>query len=291
MIDATLADGALSYGECLLPGESTDEVLVSAHVCHPSLTNDNLSGIVVAAELARHLAARPRRYSYRFLFVPAPSARSPGWRGTRPGSGASAMAWSRPISAIPGACTTSAAAGATPRSTGRSRTCWPARTACCATSPPYGYDERQFCSPGFDLPVGCLSRTPWGEFPEYHSSADDLALIRPAALAQSLATFEAVFDLLERNRTYLNLAPKGEPQLGRRGLYAAIGGGSDARERQMALLWILSLADGSRTCSPSPSAPGSPSRGSPRRPRRSRRTGCSRRRIHEGANRICWEGA
>ena len=112
---------------------------------------------------------------------------------------------------------------------------------------PYGYDERQFCSPGIDLPVGCLSRTPYGQFPEYHTSADDLDLVRPEALADSLATFEAIVEILERNRSYLNLSPKCEPQLGKRGLYAAIGGRSDTSDRQMAMLWVLNQSDGGPT--------------------------------------------
>ena len=109
---------------------------------------------------------------------------------------------------------------------------------------PYGYDERQYCSPGFDLPVGCLSRTPYGRFPEYHTSADDLDLVRPEALADSLAMLERILAVLERDATYVNLSPKGEPMLGRRGLYAAIGGQSDAKTRQLALLWVLNLSDG-----------------------------------------------
>ena len=109
---------------------------------------------------------------------------------------------------------------------------------------PWGYDERQYCSPGFDLPVGCLMRTPHGRFPEYHTSADNLGLVRPEALADSLRTCIAAFSALERNRTYLNTNPKGEPQLGKRGLYEAIGGGANRAELQMALLWVLNQSDG-----------------------------------------------
>jgi aminopeptidase-like protein len=107
---------------------------------------------------------------------------------------------------------------------------------------PYGGDERQFCSPGFDLPVGALSRTPADEFPEYHSSADDLDLVTPAALEASLRALLAIVEIAERNETYVNRSPYGEPQLGRRGLYRSIGGTSSA---ELALLWVLSLSDGS----------------------------------------------
>jgi aminopeptidase-like protein len=112
---------------------------------------------------------------------------------------------------------------------------------------PFGYDERQFCSPGFDLPVGSLSRTPWGSYPEYHTSGDDLALVRPHALADSLASCLRIFSVLEDDAAYRNLSPKGEPQLGRRGLYGSLGGVTHTRERELALLWVLNQSDGEHT--------------------------------------------
>jgi aminopeptidase-like protein len=108
---------------------------------------------------------------------------------------------------------------------------------------PYGYDERQYCSPGFDLPVGCLMRTPHGRFPEYHTSADDLDLVRPRALADCFLKCLAVVDVLESNRRYLNVVSKCEPQLGRRGLYRTTGG-ADAGPEELARLWVLNLSDG-----------------------------------------------
>jgi aminopeptidase-like protein len=112
---------------------------------------------------------------------------------------------------------------------------------------PYGYDERQYCSPGFDLAVGSLTRTPYGEYPEYHTSSDNPDLVRPDRLADSLVRYLEVIEVLEGNRTYVNLAPKGEPQLGRRGLYGSVGGQSHTVGSQMAMLWVLSLSDGSRS--------------------------------------------
>ena len=112
---------------------------------------------------------------------------------------------------------------------------------------PWGGDERQFNSPGFNLPVGALTRTPPGAFPEYHSSADDLDFVQPAALARSLHAYLAVFDVLETNKAYVSLSPKGEPQLGRRGLYRAIGAGGRASVDELSLLWVLNLADGEHT--------------------------------------------
>ena len=109
---------------------------------------------------------------------------------------------------------------------------------------PYGYDERQYCSPGFDLPVGCLMRTPHGEFPEYHTSADNLSFVKPESLSASFEMVLNIFSVLESNKTYLNTNPKGEPQLGKRGLYKLIGGHDDSATFQLAMLWVLNLSDG-----------------------------------------------
>jgi aminopeptidase-like protein len=221
-------------------------VLVSCHVCHPSLANDNLSGIAVATGLARRLAERRPRYSYRFLFAPG-TIGSITWLarnedrvgrirhglvlacvGDRGG-----FTYKR--SRRGGAEIDRAVAHVLGRS-GR-----PHRVV---DFTPYGYDERQYCSPGFNLPVGRLSRTPFATYPEYHTSADDLDFVGPGQLADSLEVCQEVVEVLEGDRTYLNLSPKGEPQLGKRGLYGQIGGRSDAEERQMAMLWVLNLSDG-----------------------------------------------
>jgi aminopeptidase-like protein len=109
---------------------------------------------------------------------------------------------------------------------------------------PYGYDERQYCSPGINLPVGCFMRTPNGSYPEYHTSADDLSLVKPSALGDSLIQLLRVIQVLEENRCYVNLNPKCEPQLGRRGLYRQLGGMKDTAALQMAMLWVLNFSDG-----------------------------------------------
>ena len=247
-IASTLEDGSLTYGECYLEGQTSDEVLVSCHVCHPSLANDNLSGIVVATELARLAASATRRHSYRFLFVPG-TIGSITWLA-RNEERTAAIKHGLVLTCVgdPGHSTYK-------RSRRGNADIDRATEHVLAHSGPhaiqdffpYGYDERQYCSPGFDLPVGCLMRTPHGAFPEYHTSADDLALIRPEHLADTLAKVLSVFDVLERNATYLNLRPKGEPQLGRRGLYGAIGGHADRRTEELAMLWVLNQSDGSRS--------------------------------------------
>jgi aminopeptidase-like protein len=245
-VDATLADGHLTYGEHVVPGETDEEVLVTCHVCHPSLANDNLSGIAVATRLARLLGQGRPRYTHRFLFIPG-TIGSITWLarnedrvgGIRHGLVLACLGDPGRLTykrSRRGDAEVDRAVAHVLASSGRPHE--------LQDFTPYGYDERQFCSPGFDLPVGCLSRTPYARYPEYHTSADDLDLVRPEHLQDSLAACWEVLQVLDGNRRYLNLHPKGEPQLGRRGLYGSIGGRSDAEERQMAMLWVLNLSDG-----------------------------------------------
>ena len=244
-VDTTLADGHLTYGEHLVEGETADEVLVSCHVCHPSLANDNLSGIAVATRLARMVAEARPRYSYRFLFAP-------GTIGSITWLARNEDRLGRIRHGLVLACVGDPGGFTYKRSRRGDAEIDQAVAHVLGRRPghrvvdftPYGYDERQFCSPGFDLPVGCLSRTPYAQYPEYHTSADDLELVGPAQLQESLEVCWEVVGVLEGNRRYRNLSPKGEPQLGRRGLYGQIGGRSDAEERQMAMLWVLNLSDG-----------------------------------------------
>ena len=247
-IDAELTDGHLTYGECLIPGETNDEVLISCHVCHPSLANDNLSGIAVATFLAEHLQTTVNRYSYRFLFIP-------GTIGSIAWLAANQAEVHRIKHGLVLACIGSTA----PFTYKRSRrgdapvdravthvlTHWPGLHDVVGFSP-WGYDERQFCSPGFDLPVGGLTRAPQGGFPEYHTSADDLDLVRPERLAESLALLRTIVEVLERDNSFENCNPMCEPRLGARGLYPSVGG-QDASLDQLALLWVLNLSDGRHT--------------------------------------------
>lgn len=247
-IDATLEPGSLTYGECVLPGATADEILLSAHVCHPALCNDNLSGVVVAAFLGRALAARQRRYTYRLLFIP-------GTIGSITWLALNEARVARIRHGLVLTCLGDAGRPTYKRS--RRGNTEIDQAACHVLASrdgghevldftPWGYDERQFCSPGFDLPVGCLMRTPHGRFPQYHTSADDLDFVRPEALEDSLEICTAILDVLEHNHTYLNQSPKGEPQLGRRGLYPTTGGRAQGRD-ELALLWVLNLSDGRHT--------------------------------------------
>jgi aminopeptidase-like protein len=245
-VDATLADGHLTYGEHVVPGETDEEVLVTCHVCHPSLANDNLSGIAVASRLARLLGGTRSRYTHRFLFIP-------GTIGSITWLARNQDRVGRIRHGLVLACVGDPGRLTYKRSRRGDAEIDRAMAHVLASSgrphdledfAPYGYDERQFCSPGFNLPVGCLSRTPYARYPQYHTSADDLRLVRPEHLQDSLEACWEVLQVLDGNHRYLNLNPKCEPQLGRRGLYGSIGGRSDAEERQMAMLWVLNLSDG-----------------------------------------------
>jgi aminopeptidase-like protein len=243
LVDTTLAPGELVYGELVVPGTSTDEVLISSHVCHPSLVNDNLSGLSVAVELARRLAEREHRLTYRFLFAPG-TIGSLTWLSRN----AETLPRLRHVLVLTGL------GGGGPLVYKRSRRGDGAldraathvvgrRGGRVVDYSPYGYDERQFNALGFDLPAGRLTRTPHGEYPEYHTSADDLGFVTDAELRESLTAIEEILEVLEEDRTLRNLAPYGEPQLGRYGLYPTTGGRS-ADDAVMAMLWLLACSDG-----------------------------------------------
>jgi len=247
-IDSSLEEGCLSYGEYYLPGVMNDEVLIYTHICHPSLCNDNLSGIAVSVFLAQWLGQVSRRYSYRFLFCP-------GTIGSITWLALNEMQISNIRHGLVLACVGDPGKPTYKKS--RRGNAEIDRATIHALKhagkehrveefSPYGYDERQFCSPGFNLPVGCLMRTPHGQYPEYHTSADNLELVQPQYLSESLSLCRAVINILEQNKTFINQCPKGEPQLGKRGLYKPIGGDHSAMA-QLALLWVLNLSDGEHT--------------------------------------------
>jgi aminopeptidase-like protein len=246
VIDSSLEAGSLTFAECFIPGERPDEVLISCHICHPSICNDNLSGIALSTFLARSLRDRPPRYSYRFIFIPG-TIGAITWLALNENatdrikhglvvanvgdSGKLHYKKSRRGNAeIDGAVEHVLKHSGSPYE--------------IIEFSPYGYDERQFCSPGFDLPMGSLTRTPWGRYPEYHTSADDLNLVQPRYLADSFRMYSSVLDMLEHNICYLNQNPKCEPQLGKRGLYRTMGGNVDSKEAELALLWVLNFSDG-----------------------------------------------
>lgn len=249
VIDSSLTDGHLTYGEYLHRGETDDEFLLSAHVCHPSLANDNCSGVALLTHLAQQMAGRRTRYSYRFLFAPG-TIGAITWLA-RNEQNATRIKHGLVVSMVGdgggptykrsrrGDALIDRAAIHTLRHSGPTPT--------ILDFSPYGYDERQYCSPAFNLPVGLFQRSKFGEIPEYHTSADNLDFIAPEHLALSYRLIAETLDVVESDAVYYNTMPKCEPQLGRRGLYGAIGGDKDAASANMAMLWILNLSDGTHS--------------------------------------------
>ncbi len=248
-IDSSLEDGHLTYGEYYLGGESSDEILISCHACHPSLCNDNLSGISLATLLAKYLSQLSLRYSYRFIYIPG-TIGSIAWLALN----------EHQVGRIKHGLVLTCV-GDPGKSTYKKSRRGDAEVDKAAIHVlkhsaqdheiidffPYGYDERQYCSPGFNLAVGCLMRSQHGQFPEYHTSADNLDLVQPPYLGDSFSKCLSILHVLENNKIYLNQNPKCETQLGKRGLYKAIGGQKDSGLNQMAILWVMNLSDGSHT--------------------------------------------
>ncbi len=249
VIDSTLEPGHLTYAELVIQGEGEEEVLISTYVCHPSLANDNLSGIAVATALGKRLLGRRLEHTYRILFAPGTIGPLAWLHQNR--DGLDHVGHGLTLSCIGdegnltykhsrrGDAEVDRAMETVLRDSGAPHRVLPWE--------PWGGDERQFCSPGFDLPVGTLMRTPHGEFSGYHTSADGLERIRPEALAEAVDRCLELVEVLESNRRLTNLSPYGEPQLGRRGLYRSAGGAVPTPDDERALLWVLNQGDGRST--------------------------------------------
>ena len=249
VIDSSLEEANLTYGECYVKGTTTDEILISSHCCHPSLCNDNLSGMVLATFLAKNLHRPKLRYSYRFILAP-------GTIGAITWLARNENTTSRIKHGLVIACVgdkgpfkykksrrgdadiDKAAVHALKHS---------GQAYAVSEFTPYDYDERQYCSPGFNLPVGSLTRTPHDCYPENHTSADNMDFVTPESLAGSFQLYSTVLEILEKNKRYLNTNPKCEPRLGKRGLYGAFGGKRDANTYELAMQWTLNFSDGHHT--------------------------------------------
>jgi aminopeptidase-like protein len=249
VIDSELKQGSLTYGEFFHRGETEDEVLFSAHICHPSLANDNCSGLVLLAHLANRISRMRTRYSYRFLFAPG-SIGALTWLSRNEGKVA------RIKHGLVVSCVGDGGGPTYKKSRQGGAVIDRAMAHVLNRSGlqpkildffPYGYDKRQYCSPGFDLAVGLFQRGQFGTFPEYHTSADNLEFIKPVHLEASYRIVTELIEVLEGNDTYKNVFPKGEPHLGKRGLYGAIGGDKDTAASIMTMLWVLNLSDGRHT--------------------------------------------
>jgi aminopeptidase-like protein len=249
LIDSSLTYGYLTYGEYLHKGETDDEFLMSAHVCHPSLANDNCSGVALLAHLAKRMAGLRTRYSYRFLFAPG-TIGAITWLA-RNEHNSQRIKHGLVVSMV------GDSGGPTYKKSRRGNAKidramihilhHSGLVPTILDFFPYGYDERQYCSPAFNLPVGLFQRSRFGEIPQYHTSADNLDFIRPGHLAQSFRLIVETLDVIENDAVYRSTMPKCEPQLGKYGLYGAVGGDKEAAAENMAMLWILNLSDGTHS--------------------------------------------
>lgn len=249
VIRSSREPGSLTYAECYVPGTTDREVVLYTHTCHPSLCNDNLSGLVVAAAVGRLLQdSSERHFSYRLVFGPG-TIGSITWlsqnkdRLDRISHGMvvgllgddAGFTYKRSRS---GDGEIDSIAEYVLESVGVDHQ--------IMDFSPYGYDERQFGAPGINLPFGRLTRSVNGGYAEYHTSGDDLSIVSEDRLQESVQTVTTILDTLDRNRHYVNLEPYCEPQLGRRGLYRNTGG-SDIPDRENAMLWLLNQADGTNS--------------------------------------------
>jgi aminopeptidase-like protein len=247
-IDSDLEPGSLTLAECVLPGESEQEVLLSSYCCHPSLANNELSGPIALASIYRHLAAlEKRRYTYRF-FLGGETIGSLAYLHLR-----GELLTARVIAGLVITCCGDAGKF-TYKKVRRADNILD-RAVMHALSHsgadcnaveffPTGSDERQYCSPGFNLPVGSLMRTMYGMYAEYHTSLDDLSLVSAANLAETVQAYLNCIYTLEHNRSYINLKPFGEPMLSKYGLYQTLGGQKAAAEWTRQLRYCLNFSDG-----------------------------------------------
>jgi aminopeptidase-like protein len=247
VIDSSLENGSLTFAELEIPGQSEKEILFTCYVCHPSLCNDNLSGVVLLTFLAQHMLGTSLKYSYRFLFIPETIG---------------AIAWlainEQKVRNIQYALLATCVGddGFSTYKKTRSENSFidkvVEKVLVDSGEPykilpysPYGSDERQFSSPGFAIPMGSLMRTSYGCFPEYHTSADNLNFIKPVSLENSLKKYMSTIFVVENDRVLISTNQKCEPQLGKRGLYKDIGSRKKSEYLEEAIFWILNLCDGS----------------------------------------------
>ena len=251
-IDSTLKNGSLTYGEYLIKGEIQDEFLLSCYICHPSLCNDNLSGVALLTYLAKYLKNLKPKFSYRFLFIPETIG---------------AITWLNlnedKIDKIKGGLVATCL-GDSGNSTYKKSRRGDSRIDKIVSYVlkhsnsehsivdfyPYGSDERQFCSPGFNLPMGSLMRTPYRKFLEYHNSGDNLEFIKKDSLGDSFSKYLESIWMFDKDEKFLNVNPKCEPQLGKRGIYRNTGivrtdmNTDEIEQRELAIFWIMNFSDG-----------------------------------------------
>ena len=242
-------NGSMTYADLVIPGESKDEILFSTYFCHPSMANNELSGPLVTAMISNEVRKiKNRRFTYRFVYVPETIGSifyvskngdylkkyvKAGFVVTCVGdSGPFTYKKSKIGNSISDKC-----AEIVLRQTENNFN--------LIDFFPSGSDERQYCSQGFNLPIGSLMRTMYGKYEEYHTSGDDRAFVSFNAMAKSVEKYLEIINVIEKNKVYTNNFPNCEPQLGKRGLYPTIGSRSNDNEKFInIMMWILSFADG-----------------------------------------------
>jgi len=249
VIDSSLTEGSLTYGELFLPGESSEEILFTCYICHPSLCNDNLSGTAILTFLAQELQQKKRIKSYRFLFL-VETIGAITWLALNQDK----------IQHIKAGIVAVDLGDSEPMTYKKTKTDSTlinqiVEQVLSETNKPYtirefsplGSDERQFCSPGINLNIGSLMRSHYDVYPQYHTSADNLSFMDQNALTDSLNIFREITFIIEHNQTFQNSNPHCEPQLGRRGVYSHIGGQKERNIDTKALFWLLNYSDGNHS--------------------------------------------
>ncbi len=250
VIESSLNEGHLSYGEVFLQGKSFKEILLTTYFCHPSMCNDNLSGVVTLTFLTKLLKKiRGLHFSYRILFLPE-TIGSITWLALN----------EEKVKNIEGGLVVTCTGG--PSITTYKRT-WRGdflidkvvEKVLVDSREPYkvldffpgGSDERQFASPAFRLPMSSLMKSSYWTYPEYHTSADNFDFVKPEQLENTFKKYIQVISILENNITYVGTNPKCEPNLGKRGLYNFIGAKKNQSPQINAMRWILYLSDGNHS--------------------------------------------
>jgi len=246
-IDSELKDGSLSYGEIIIPGKSEKEIFLSANICHPSLANNELSGPVVATFLTKWIQSKPRKYTYRIVFIPETIGSITYLsknlnlmkKNVIAGFNITCIGDDRLYSYLPS-------------KKGDTLSDRAALNVLNFKHPGFmkysyldrGSDERQYNSPGVDLPVTSIMRSKYGEYPEYHTSLDNLDFVSPEGLYGGYDILKECINLIENNSKY-KIKCLCEPQLGKRGLYPTLSTKSSGKQvRDM--MNFIAYADGTR---------------------------------------------
>ncbi len=247
-IDSTLKPGSLTYGEVIIPGETKEEIFLSTYVCHPSMANNELSGPCVTIYLAKWLQSLNRKYTYRIVFIPE-TIGSVTYisrhlehlkKHVKAGFNLTCIGDDRVYSYLP-----TRAENTISDAIAKHVLKWIDKDFVSYSWHRRGSDERQYCSPGVDLPVVSIMRSKYGEYPEYHTSLDDLNLVTPEGLQGGYEAVRLSIEALEQN-CYPRVKVLCEPQLGKRGLYPTIST-KDSADQVRLMMGFITYSDGTNS--------------------------------------------